>query len=55
MKLEKAVELLTVKYTYATSQKWIRNPLAWALYCVYKEADREGTTEEEDTNGQASD
>ena len=40
MTLNKAIERLTIKYTYAVSQKWIHNPLAWALYQVWKEAEQ---------------
>ena len=41
MSLYEAIELLVSKYTYATAQEWIHNPLAWALYQVWKEADAE--------------
>lgn len=40
MTLKEAIEMLTIRYTYASSQKWCNNPLAWALYQTWKEADR---------------
>ena len=39
MTLQKAFELLQVRYTWASAQKHIRNPLAWALYQVWREVD----------------
>ena len=40
MTLEEAIELLKAEYEHAKQQKWISKPLAYALYQVWKEADR---------------
>lgn len=42
MTLEKAIELLKFEYEYAKRQKWIKNPLAYALFQVWKIADKQG-------------
>ena len=42
MTLEKAIELLRSEYEYAKRQKWIKNPLAYALFQVWKIADKQG-------------
>lgn len=42
MTLERAIELLRLEYSLAEQQKWIRNPLAYALYQVWKVADKKG-------------
>lgn len=42
MTLERAIELLRFEYSWAEQQKWIRNPLAYALHQVWKVADKEG-------------
>ena len=47
MTLKEAIEMLTIRYTYASSQKWCNNPLAWALYQTWKEADRCGDMSDE--------
>lgn len=39
MTLEKAVKLLEAKYERAKKMEYVQNPLAWALYQVWKEAD----------------
>lgn len=41
MTLSKALELIVREYDKAKKQEWIRNPLAWALYIVWKAADEE--------------
>lgn len=41
MSLDRAIELLKVKYQLALDLRYIGKPLAWALYQVWKEADRE--------------
>lgn len=44
MTLEKALKLVAVKYEQGKKLDYIRNPLAYALYKVWKMAD-EGTVE----------
>lgn len=39
MTLEKAVKLLEAKYERAKKMEYVQNPLAWALYQVWKKAD----------------
>ena len=39
MDLEKAIKILKEEYEFAKKQGWIRNPLAYALYEVWKRAD----------------
>ena len=39
MTIEQAIELLRQKYDEAKNLKYVINPLAWALYQVWKEAD----------------
>ena len=41
MTLHKAIKLLQEKFFWAREQRWIRKPMAWALYEVWKMADRE--------------
>lgn len=41
MNLDKAVELLKKEYERAKRLKYVRKPLAWALYQVWKLADKE--------------
>ena len=41
MTLEKAIELLKSEYEWAKNQKFVRNPLAYALYQVWKVANNE--------------
>lgn len=38
MNLERAIELLKDKYEEAKGISYVVNPLAWALYQVWKEA-----------------
>ena len=40
IELRWAVEMLQSEYEKAKKQEFIRNPLAYALYKVWKEADR---------------
>lgn len=42
MTLEKALRLVAAEYAAALSKEHIHNPLAYALYQVWKKADREG-------------
>lgn len=39
MTLEKAIERLKAEYEMAENNEWIQNPLAYALYKVWKIAD----------------
>lgn len=39
MNLQKAIKLLEQEYERAQKMCWIHNPLAWALYRVWKKAD----------------
>ena len=41
MTLEKALKLVQIKYEAARKLSHIRNPLAYALYQVWKMADKE--------------
>ena len=41
MTLEKAVETLKIEYEKAESLEWVHNPLAYALYRVWKIVDKE--------------
>lgn len=47
MELDKAVCLLTEEYEKAKKLEYVRNPLAWALYRVWKKADTERAEERE--------
>lgn len=40
MTLNEAVQMLETEYEKAKQQKWINNPLAYALYQVWKKADK---------------
>lgn len=40
MTLEKAIDMLKKEYELAKKQGYIRNPIAWALYKVWRAADR---------------
>ena len=40
MTLEKAIELIRIEYANALKFKHIKNPLAYALYQVWKIADK---------------
>lgn len=39
MTLEKAIKLLETEYERAKKLEWVHNPLAWALYQVWKKVD----------------
>lgn len=39
MTLKKAIELLEAEYERAKKLEYVHNPLAWALYQVWKKAD----------------
>lgn len=41
MTIGKALELVVREYDKAKAQEWIHNPVAWALYVVWKIADVE--------------
>ena len=41
MTLNKAIKLLEEEYEKAKKLEWVRNPLAYALYKVWKMVDRE--------------
>ena len=41
MTLQKAIKLLESEYEKATKLEYVRNPLAFALYRVWKKADGE--------------
>ena len=38
--LDKAIEMLKKEYEKAKDKEWIRKPLAYAIYKVWKEIDR---------------
>lgn len=40
MELERAIALLRAEYNWAKQQSWIKNPLAYALYLVWKDTDK---------------
>lgn len=44
MTLEKAIERLKTEYERAKSLSYVINPLAYALYQVWKEADKKRPT-----------
>lgn len=46
MTLGKAVELLIDEYERAQGMEFVRNPIAYALYQVWKKADGERKTNE---------
>ena len=41
MTLENAIDLIKAEYEKATDSNYVNNPLAYALYQVWKKADRE--------------
>lgn len=41
MTLEKAIKLLEQEYERAKNLEFVHNPLAWALYRVWRQADSE--------------
>ena len=44
MDLKKAIALLEKEYEKAKRSDYVRNPLAYALYKVWKQADKERST-----------
>lgn len=45
MTLEKVIKMLEEEYEFAKKQEWIKKPLAYALYEVWKRVDaKEGRT-----------
>lgn len=40
MSLNEAIQMLEAEYEWAKQQKWIVNPLAYALHEVWKRADK---------------
>jgi hypothetical protein len=42
MTLEQAIELLNWQYERAKNMEYVQKPLAWALFQVWKEADKRG-------------
>lgn len=46
MRLQTAIKLLEIEYEKAKKLEWVRNPIAYALYQVWKKADRKGGTEQ---------
>ena len=40
VKIQKVFEMIQIKLTYAESQPWIRKPLAWTLFQVWKYVDQ---------------
>ena len=48
MELDKVIGLLEEEYAKARKLKWVKNPLAWALYRVWKKADAEGCGKREE-------
>lgn len=46
MMLKTAIKLLETEYEKAKKLEWVRNPLAYALYKVWKKADEKGGAEE---------
>lgn len=47
MTIEKAIKLLTKEYERAKRLSFVRNPVAYALYQVWKMADKEGVRHNE--------
>lgn len=50
MTLEKSIELIKQEYEKATDSQYVRNPLVYALYQVWKQADRQILVEPKDTD-----
>lgn len=42
MNINKAIQMLEAEYERAKQLKFVRNPLAYALYRVWKVADKKG-------------
>ena len=47
MTIKKALRLVEVEYEKAKSNAWVHNPLAYALYRVWRKADTEPPKEVE--------
>lgn len=47
MTLKKAIRLLEAEYETAKKLEWVHNPLAYALYKVWKKAAADHPTEKE--------
>lgn len=47
MTLERAISLLRKEYERACTLDYVRNPLAWALYQIWKKVDK-GAADETD-------
>ena len=47
MTLKKAIKCLETEYEKAKRLEWVHNPLAYALYQVWKMADRENGSDTE--------
>lgn len=43
MQIDKAIELLQEEYERAKTLEFVRDPVAWALYQVWKKADERRT------------
>lgn len=52
MTLEKAIDMLKAEYEEARTRGYIRNPLAWALYKVWRAADRLNKSKGGENDGQ---
>ena len=50
MTLENAIELIKLEYEKATDSNYVNNPLAYALYQVWKKADRQILVEPKETD-----
>lgn len=50
MTLESAIELIKSEYEKATDSNYVNNPLAYALYQVWKKADRQILVEPKETD-----
>lgn len=48
MTLNKAIKMLKEQYEKAKKLEWVHNPIAYALYHVWKEADRDGGRNEKE-------
>ena len=51
MTFENAIDLIKQEYEKASESNYINNPLAYALYQVWKKADREIVAEKKETCG----
>lgn len=47
MTFNKAMEMLVEEYTKALEKEWVYNPVAYALYQTWKEADKRDRIGEE--------